>query len=292
VFKLYSQFTKFGIVIFVLLAGIAGYATGFFIESTFSIKHFAYFLLGLYFLSSGSLALNQVQEYKLDQKMPRTQNRPIASGKIKPLAGLIFALCMLLVGTNILFEMSPAAGWVSVASVVFYNGFYTMFWKPKWVFAAVPGAIPGALPVTIGYAVNNPDIFNSESIYLFLIMFLWQMPHFWLISLKFIEDYRKGGFPTLPVTVGVERTYFHIGLYTFAYAGVALASPFFILTSWIYALVVLPFAFVLIQQFFKFYNSNGTKNWLSFFMWTNISMLVFLYIPVIDKWSFLFIGRN
>ncbi len=291
-FKLYSQFTKFGIVIFVLLAGIAGYATGFFIESTFSIKHFGYFLLGLYFLSSGSLALNQVQEYKLDQKMPRTQNRPVASGKIKPLAALIFSLCLLLVGVNILFEMSPAAGWVGVTSVALYNGFYTLFWKPKWVFAAVPGAIPGALPITIGYAVNNPDIFNSESVYLFMIMFLWQMPHFWLISLKFIEDYRKGGFPTLPVTVGVSRTYFHIGLYTFAYAGVALASPFFLKTSWLYALLVFPFAFMLIKKFFDFYNSDGQKGWLSFFMWTNISMLVFIYIPVIDKWSFLFVGRN
>ncbi len=291
-FKVYSQLTKFGIVIFVLLAGIAGYATGFLIESTFSIKHFGYFILGLYFLSSGSLALNQVQEYKLDQKMPRTQNRPIASGKIKPLAGYIFSACLVMVGLNILFEMSPTAGWVGVTSVVFYNGFYTMYWKPKWVFAAVPGAIPGALPITIGYAINNPNIFNSESIYLFLIMFLWQMPHFWLISLKFIEDYRKGGFPTLPVTVGVSRTYFHIGLYTFAYAGVALASPFFLKASWLYALLVFPFTFILIKKFFDFYNSDGKKYWLSFFMWTNISMLVFIYIPVFEKWSFFFIGRN
>lgn len=291
-FKLYSQLTKFGIVIFVLLEGIAGYAAGFFIESTFSTLHFLKFLVGLYFLSSGSLALNQVQEYKLDQKMPRTQNRPIASGKIKPLAGFIFAICLIFVGLNLLFNMSTTAGWVGLASVIFYNGFYTMFWKPRWVFAAVPGAIPGALPITVGYAINNPNIFNSESIYLFLIMFLWQMPHFWMISLKFIEDYRKGGFPTLPVTVGVSRTYFHIGLYTFAYAGLALASPFFLQVSWIYALIVLPFSYMLIQQFFKFYNSDGKKGWLSFFMWTNISMLVFIYIPVIDKWSFLFIGRN
>lgn len=291
-FKLYSQLTKFGIVIFVLLAGIAGYATGFLIETQFQIMHFLTFIMGLYFLSSGSLALNQVQEYKLDQKMPRTQNRPIASGKIKPLAGLIISLCMILVGLDTLFQQSPTAGWVGVASVVFYNGFYTMFWKPRWVFAAVPGAIPGALPITIGYAVNNPNIFNSESLYLFLIMFLWQMPHFWMISLKFIEDYRKGGFPTLPVTVGVDRTYFHIGLYTFAYAGVAIASPFFLNTSWMYALLVFPFAFMLLKKFFIFYNSDGKVGWLAFFMWTNISMLVFIYIPVIDKWSFLFIGRS
>ena len=94
-FKTFSQLTKFGIVIFVLLAGVAGYATGFFIETPFDYKHLITFIGGLYFLSSGSLALNQVQEWKLDQKMPRTQNRPIASGKIKPMAGGILAFAML-----------------------------------------------------------------------------------------------------------------------------------------------------------------------------------------------------
>ncbi len=290
--KIYSQFTKFGIVIFVLLAGLAGYATGFLIESQFSFFHLTQFILGLYFLSSGSLALNQVQEYKLDQKMPRTQNRPVAKGTITPFQGLCFSMILLLTGFLLLINMSLVAGVVSLLSVGLYNGLYTMFWKPKWVFAAVPGAIPGALPITIGYAVNNPNIFNSESVYLFLIMFLWQMPHFWMISLKFIEDYRKGGFPTLPVTVGVDRTFFHIGLYTFTYVGVALASPFFIHSSWLFILLVFPFAFMLLKTFFKFYNSNGKLGWLAFFMWTNVSMLVFIYIPVIDKWNFLFIGRG
>lgn len=290
--KVYTQLTKFGIVIFVLLAGVAGYATGFLIENPFSIKHFATFLLGLYFLSSGSLALNQVQEYKLDQKMDRTRNRPIASGKIKPAAGLILAVTLIFVGAGLLTELSSTAGFVATASVVLYNGLYTMFWKPKWAFAAVPGAVPGALPITIGYAVNNPNIFNSESIYLFLIMFLWQMPHFWMIAIKFMDDYRKGGFPTLPVTVGVDRTLFQIGLYTFVYVGVALANPFFTNASWVFALVAFPFGFFLLKSFFKFYNSHGEKGWLAFFMWTNISMLVFIYIPMIDKWSFLFIGRS
>ena len=73
-FKTFTSLTKFGIVIFVLLAGVAGYATSFEIEKVFELKHFLLFIAGLYFLSSGSLALNQVQEYKLDQKMPRTEN--------------------------------------------------------------------------------------------------------------------------------------------------------------------------------------------------------------------------
>lgn len=290
-FKLYSQLTKFGIVIFVLLAGLAGYATGFLIESQFSWQHLLKFIGGLYFLSSGSLALNQVQEYKLDQKMPRTQKRPIAAGKLKPAAGLILSLAMVLAGAGLLFELSSVAGWVSIASVLLYNVFYTMWWKPNWIFAAVPGAIPGALPVTIGYAVNNPNIFNSESIYLFLVMFLWQMPHFWTLAIKYKDDYELGGIPTLPVAMGVHKTLFHVGLYTFAYAGIAIASPFFLNASWVYALVVFPFAFMLLKEFFRVYKSDARERWFAFFMWTNISMLVFLFVPVIDKWSFLFVGR-
>jgi heme o synthase len=292
VWKTYSSLTKFGIVIFVLLAGLAGYATSFQIENAFHIKHLLWFLGGLYFLSSGSLALNQVQEYKLDQKMPRTSKRPIATGKITPAAGLILSFAMIFIGINMLFELSPMAGYLAVASVIFYNVLYTMYWKPRWIFAAVPGAIPGALPVTIGYAINDSHILQSDSIYLFLIMFLWQMPHFWTLAIKYKEDYRLGDIPTLPTALGVQKTLFHVGLYTFTYAGVAIASPFFLHTSWIYAAVVFPFAYMLIKEFFRVYKSDANERWFAFFMWTNISMLVFIFVPVIDKWSFLFIGHG
>lgn len=291
-FKTFSNLTKFGIVIFVLLAGLAGYATSYQIETAFSFKHIVWFLGGLYFLSSGSLALNQVQEYKLDQKMPRTANRPVASGRIKPMAALILAFSFLFVGINMLYEISNVAGYLAIASVLLYNVAYTMYLKPKWIFAAVPGAIPGALPVTIGYAVNNPDIFNSESIYLFMIMFLWQMPHFWVLAIRYLEDYKLGAIPTLPVTLGVSKTLFHVGLYTFAYCGMAVASPFFLQTSWVYTALVFPFVFMLLKEFFHMYKTEAKEKWFSFFMWTNVSMLVFLFIPVIDKWSFLFIARG
>lgn len=291
-FKTYADLTKFGIVVFSVLAGLAGYATGFQIEQPFNWKAFLDALLGIYFLSSGSLALNQVQEWKLDQKMPRTSKRPIASGKIKPAAAGILAVSFIVVGLNFLFKLETVAGWVGLASVFLYNVPYTMYWKRRWAFAAVPGAVPGALPVTIGYAAANPDIFNSESLYLFLIMFLWQMPHFWVLAIRYKEDYAKGGIPTLPVVVGMNRTLFQIGLYTFVYVGVALAAPMFVQASWMFVLLTFPFAFKVLQEFYRYYRSNGTERWLAFFMWLNVSMLVFIVIPVIDKWNFLFIHSN
>jgi protoheme IX farnesyltransferase len=292
VLKLFADLTKFGIVVFSVLAGLAGYATGFQIEQSFNWTTFLECLLGIYFISSGSLALNQVQEWKLDALMPRTAKRPIPSGKIKPAAAGILAVLFIVTGLYLLFGLQPVAGWVGLFCIFLYNGPYTLYWKKKWAFAAVPGAIPGALPVTIGYAVANPDILNPESIYLFLIMFLWQMPHFWVLAIRYKDDYAAGSIPVLPVVVGIDRTLFQIGLYTIVYVGVALVAPLFVHASWVYVLLTIPFAFKVLQEFYRYYKSHGTERWLAFFMWLNISMLVFIIIPVIDKWNFLFIHSN
>jgi heme o synthase len=290
--KLYADLTKFGIVVFVVLSGLAGYATSFHIEVPFDWSHLAALVGGLYLLSSGSLSLNQVQEWQIDQKMDRTKHRPVASGKLKPAAAGILSWSMIIAGSTLLFEASFMAGVLGWITIVLYNGIYVYVWKPKWIFGAVPGAIPGALPVTIGYAANDPGIANMDSIYLFLIMFLWQMPHFWALAIKYKEDYSKGGFPMLPVSLGTERTIYHMGIYTLAYVAVAMASPWFVHASWIYLVAVIPVSFKVLQEYWRYYSSKGTQRWLAFFLWTNVSMLVFLVVPVIDKWNFLVLGRG
>ena len=290
-FRTYADLTKFGIVIFVVLAGVAGYATSFAIENTFDWMHFLRLIGGLYFLSSGSLALNQLQEYKMDRLMPRTAKRPIASGKLKPAAAGILAIAFIAIGSDLLFKCSELAGLLGWATIVLYNVVYVYWWKPKWIFAAIPGAIPGALPVTFGYAANDADIWKMDSVYLFLILFLWQMPHFWALAMKFKEDYRLGGVPTLPTALGVQKTLYHMGLWTFLYVITAVASPWFVQASWIYILAVIPFCFKIMQEFYRYYKSNGTERWLAFFMWVNLSVLVFMFVPVFDKWSFLIVPR-
>lgn len=291
-FKVYANFTKLGIVIFVILSAIAGYATGFQIESPFLYQHFLKTLLGIYLLSSGSLALNQVQEYKLDQQMPRTSKRPVASGKINPVAGGVLAVGYILSGTYLLFEISVLSALLGILTVVLYNGVYTYIWKPRWIYAAVPGAIPGALPVTMGYAAVNSEILSSDSIYLFMILFLWQMPHFWALAIRFKDDYRSGSIPTLPVALGLSRTIFQMGVYSFLYIGVAFSQPWFTQAGWIYLFVVIPVGIKVLIEFFRFQKAEGQTGWLRFFMWVNVSVLIFLFAPVIDKWNFTFIGTN
>jgi heme o synthase len=282
--KTLKSFFKMGIVVFVVISTAAGYGLGHSIEDPFSLWHFLATLIGTFCISAGSLSLNQVQEAHKDAKMPRTQNRPIPSGKLSIKQGLIISLSLIVAGSFILFNVAPLACYIGLIIIVLYNVFYTIHWKPNWVFAAVPGAIPGALPCTLGYAAVNSQIFDSESVYLFLVMFLWQMPHFWTLAIRYSADYAKAEFPMLPVMMGKDRTIYHISFYVWAYVLLAVMSPFFVPFYYLYFFVVIPFALVVLWQFLRYIKSESDKAWLPFFLVTNFSMLAFLFAPVADRW--------
>jgi protoheme IX farnesyltransferase len=206
---------------------------------------------------------------------------------------LFLVVFSIVAGLGFLWAINDLTALLGLMTVIFYNLFYTLWWKPNWAFAAVPGAIPGALPVVIGYSAVTPTIFDPACVYLFLILFLWQMPHFWAIAIKCEDDYKRGGFPVLPAIVGVPVTVFHIGLYTFAYLVLAVASPWFVEASAFYLFMVLPVVSKVLWEFFKYQHHQGRDNWLSFFVWVNISIIVFLAVPIVDKWHFVIAGlRN
>jgi protoheme IX farnesyltransferase len=282
--KWFTDLTKFGIIIFVWLCTLAGYGLGFKFEQIFSIWPLLQLLLGIGFLSAGSFALNQYQERDIDARMPRTKKRPIPSGKISPSGALLVAIFLLIVGSVFLFDLKFLVGALGLLTVFLYNVCYTMFWKKNMAMAAVPGAIPGAMPVVIGFAANNSNILTRECIYAFLIMFFWQMPHYWSLALRFADDYKEGGVPTLPVSTGAGNTLFHMGTYTIAYVTLALLSPWFVEARYFYLFIVVPFALKILWEFNKYFKSEARSHWLPFFLWINFSMLAFLIVPVIDKW--------
>ena len=279
-----------GIVIFVVISAIAGYGVGHAAEDTFNLVHFLLMIIGTFCISSGSLSLNQVQEVHKDSKMPRTQGRPIPSGQISRKTGLMISLSLIVLGSAILYYVKPLTCYIGLFIIILYNVFYTIHWKQNWVFAAVPGAIPGALPCTLGYSAVNSNIFSAESVYLFLVMFLWQMPHFWTLAIRYSEDYAKAGFPMLPVILGKERTIYHISFYVWAYALLAITSPFFVPFYYAYFVMVIPFVGLILWSFMKYVKTESTndKAWLPFFLITNFSMLAFLFAPMIDKWTPIF----
>jgi len=152
--------------------------------------------LGVFILSLGSSAMNHYQERDLDRFMDRTQNRPLPSGKIKPSSALTYSILMLVAGSILLYLNSVSALILGLLTAFWYNLIYTPL-KRKTAFAVVPGALIGAFPPIIGWIAAGGDIMNYKIIVVAFFFFMGQIPHFWLILLKFGKEYEAAGFPSL-----------------------------------------------------------------------------------------------
>ena len=284
-FKDILNLTKSEIVLFEAITLAAGFFIGQSTESPIDWQCFFYTLGGVCALALGSGALNQIQERTEDALMDRTKNRPLPAGRISvPLA---WGSSLLLLGTGIflLSRVSIAVATLGLIAVVCYNGLYTIWWKRKMAYAAVPGAIPGAIPILIGYAAATHQIFDYRGYYLFAVLFFWQMPHFWVLALKYSNDYDKGGFPTLPVARGNQVTRFQITLWCLAYAALGLLSVLFFPTGIIGLVGSLVTSSWLIFELIRFLKKPEQKTWLRFFLSINFSLILYLAVISMDLWS-------
>jgi len=152
---------------------------------------------GIFLLASGASAYNQYQEWPYDEKMQRTRRRPIPSRRISPAEGVRIALIGIAGGLMILMYQ---ANWIcfslGIANLIWYNGIYTWL-KRKTAFAVVPGALTGVIPILMGWTAMEGDMLNPNALFLAFFIFLWQMPHFWMLTLKYGHEYRNAGFPVL-----------------------------------------------------------------------------------------------
>jgi len=192
----YLELTKPRITLLILICTAVGYWFG--CGASFHGTILAHALLGTALLASGTSALNQWYEVDSDAKMRRTRRRPLPAGRIKRRHALAFGLLLsaagfaeLWYGTNLL---AAALGLFTLAS---YLLLYTPL-KQRSQACTTVGAIPGAMPPVIGYAAAGHGI-DLGALALFLILFVWQFPHFDAIAWMYREDYARGGIRMLPV---------------------------------------------------------------------------------------------
>ena len=149
-------------------------------------------------------ALNMYVERDTDALMRRTQARPLPSGRLGSEVALGFGLLAASLGLNVL---GVVAGGLACALTFLAFASYVFVYTPlKRVtpHALVIGALPGALPPLIGYAAVRGSL-GLPALFLFAVLFVWQMPHFLAISLFLQEDYRRGGMQVYSVARGPER---------------------------------------------------------------------------------------
>jgi len=192
----YIELTKPRILMMVLVTTVLGFYLGG--KGVSSVALLGFLLLGASLVAAGSSALNHYLEREFDSKMLRTKNRPVPAGVIAPGAALNFGVILTILGIALLYiKVSLLVAFLSLLTSFLYIMVYTPMKRVSW-FNTTIGAIPGAIPPLGGWAAATGGLCFEAGL-LFLILFLWQHPHFYAIAWMLRDDYRRGGFKMLPV---------------------------------------------------------------------------------------------
>lgn len=170
--------------------------TGYFLSGTTPGTDFMFLFAGLFLLSSGASVLNQVQERRQDALMQRTATRPIPAGEITPLSATLIAFLLIGAGAAFLGRNGLVPAILGLSNIVFYNLIYTPLKTRSWL-AILPGALVGGVPPMIGWTSAGFYLFHPNAVFLFIFVFLWQVPHFWLLMIKYGKEYEKAGFSSI-----------------------------------------------------------------------------------------------
>jgi protoheme IX farnesyltransferase len=189
----YLKLSKLNIMLPVSLTGFTGYFI-FDPHITFKILLLS---LGILLMAISASVLNQIQEVEIDSKMNRTCERPIPTRKIKRSHATAFFLCNLSTGTAIVYFIGNLnAALIGLFAILWYNVIYT-YSKRITAFAVVPGAVTGALPPLIGWVAAGGGLWDKPIIFVEFLFFTGQVPHFWLLILRYGSEYKKAGIPSL-----------------------------------------------------------------------------------------------
>ena len=170
--------------------------------------------LGIGLCAASAAVINHVVDKKIDLLMKRTENRPVAQGRLKDSHALLFSAVMGLLGMWVLiFYVNELTAWLTLGSLIGYALIYTCFLKRATPQNIVIGGLAGAAPPLLGWTAVTNEI-HSHALLLVLIIFAWTPPHFWALAIHRKDDYAKVGVPMLPVTHGDKYTRLHILLYT------------------------------------------------------------------------------
>ena len=189
----------------IIYANILTASAGFFLASQEEIDWglYLHLIVGFSLVIGSAAVLNNIIDRKIDLKMKRTKNRAIATGEITLAKAYLFSLLLILLGLLMMIKyLNTKTMLIGVLAFIFYVFIYAYF-KRKTHWGTVVGAIPGASPPVAGYlAVSNS--FDLLALALFSLLFFWQLPHFYAITIKRASDYKKAGIPVLSLVKGFE----------------------------------------------------------------------------------------
>lgn len=268
----------------VLIANVLPAVAGFWLALHFTDTRFLdvwglflLMILGSVFIVAGALILNNWYEVDLDLNMDRTKRRPTVTGNLSMnfilFLGILFSVLGIVFMAFVSFEATVYAflGWF------FYVVLYTFWAKRKYTINTIIGSISGAFTPLIGWAALD-SAFHIVPVMLFIILFIWQIPHTFVIAMRRYDDYKAAGVPMLPVVAGFEMTKRQILIYILC----LLPTPLF-LTS-----LGMPFVLVasLLNVAWAIYAARGlfTKDdihWANNMFYFSLTYLLILFLLMV-----------
>lgn len=213
VFQDLMMLFKFRLTITVVFSAILAYWIAL---DTFVLNLTSVAVLGLggFCITAAANTFNQLLEKDFDKLMKRTEDRPIATGRLSTTQAILIAGSTSVIGIALLASFNLSTAVFGFISMILYAFIYTPLKRIS--SAAIPvGALPGAMPVLIGCVAAQGEV-SDLAIVLFSIQFFWQFPHFWAIGWLGYDDYKKAGFKFIPERNGERDSM--LGVYSTFYA--------------------------------------------------------------------------
>ena len=234
----YVTLTKPRIMSLLLLTGGAGVFVG--ARGVPSWGAFVLTMAGLALACGGASALNHYLDRDIDRLMgSRTEQRPVASGRLPEARALEFGLALSAFSFVLLDSLvNLPTALLALAGNLFYVVVYTRFLKRTTAQNIVIGGAAGAVPPLVGYAGAAGHL-GVAALVMFAVVFVWTPPHFWALALMIKEHYARAGVPMLPVTRGDRETARQIVRYTVVLVAVTLAPVAFGTFGVVYGLAAL-----------------------------------------------------
>lgn len=196
-------------------------------------------LAGIAIVTLGSSILNQVLERRSDARMQRTRLRPMVTGRIGLLHGLLLGFSAVIGGSLLLaVRANLLTGTLTLLTAVGYVAIYTPLKRITSLNTFI-GAFPGALPPLIGWTAARGMI-EWPGVALFSVLFVWQFPHFMAIGWLYREEYRQGGIrlaaTQTPITWAARSTVSQAVFYVLLMLPVSLWPSFLHITGLSYTI--------------------------------------------------------
>jgi heme o synthase len=279
----YYKLTKPGVLYGNAITAGAGFL--FASRGTIDWGLFAWLMIGTTLVIASACVINNYLDQDIDSLMERTKKRPLIEGKVSGRGAVLFSIILGIVGIGLLIaKTNDLVVITGIVGFIDYVWLYGMLSKRLSMYGTLVGSISGATPILAGYVAVTGTL-DVGAIIVFLILFFWQMPEFYSISVYRRKEYAAAKIPVISVVLGVAKTKWHIFWFTLAYVISTLLLSIFGYAGYIYSVVMGILGVYWIWLAIKGLKTKQDDAWArKMFFFSLITLLVFCLMISIDAY--------